>query len=249
MFFYAHYRAEGKVILQNDASYPQALYAFFNNNKTALLGGSYQYQLTDAEREAFRFLQYTSQKSSIKTMVKNVLATSSMTGSDSALWLEAASSVSSYDKANCAEYGTCNFETKLADAVLKNSYTCSPSLKIRAQDMTVAQLQDSCKVLAAEETYFHQMLQTKNKPVANDVNAALELVVFDDYTNYAKYAGIMYGISTDNGGMYLEGNPSKAGNQARFIAHEASWLRPSFKVWNFGTRIRALPRWPLQHGR
>jgi microbial collagenase len=232
VFFYAHYRAEGKAVLQGDASYAQALYDFFNNNKTALLGASTQYQLTDAEREAFRFMQYASQKNNIKTMVKNVLATTSMTGSDSALWLEAASSVSYYDKANCAEYGTCNFETKLADAVLKNSYTCSPSLKIRAQDMTVAQLQDSCKALAAEETYFHQMLQTNNKPVANDLNSSLELVVFDDYSNYAKYAGIIYGISTDNGGMYLEGNPSKAGNQARFIAHEASWLRPSFKVWN-----------------
>ncbi|MET9402841.1 collagenase [Kitasatospora sp. NPDC002965] len=25
--------------------------------------------------------------------------------------------------------------------------------------------------------------------------------------------------------MYEEGDPSKAGNQARFIAHEADWLR------------------------
>lgn len=232
VFFYAHYRPEGKTLLQADASYPQALYDFFSANKAALLGGANQYQLTDTEREAFRFLQYSAQKPLVKTMLKNVLASSTMTGSDSALWLEAASSVSSYDKANCAEYGTCNFETKLADAVLKNSYTCSPSLKIRAQEMTQAQLQDSCKSLAAQETYFHKMLQTNNKPVANDLNTSLELVVFDDYTNYAKYAGMIYGIDTNNGGMYLEGNPSKAGNQARFIAHEASWLRPSFKVWN-----------------
>jgi microbial collagenase len=32
--------------------------------------------------------------------------------------------------------------------------------------------------------------------------------------------------------MYLEGNPSDPNNQARFIAHEASWLRPTFSVWN-----------------
>jgi microbial collagenase len=76
------------------------------------------------------------------------------------------------------------------------------------------------------------MLQTNNTPVAHDNNTSLELVVFDDYTNYSKYAGIIYGIDTNNGGMYLEGDPSQAGNQARFIAHEASWLRPTFKVWN-----------------
>jgi microbial collagenase len=39
-------------------------------------------------------------------------------------------------------------------------------------------------------------------------------------------------MSTDNGGMYLEGDPAVPGNQARFVAHEASWLRPTFQVWN-----------------
>ena len=76
------------------------------------------------------------------------------------------------------------------------------------------------------------MLQTRKQPVANDNNTSLEVVVFDDYNNYAKYASVIYGISTDNGGMYLEGDPAAAGNQARFIAHEASWLRPTFKIWN-----------------
>ncbi|MBI3231287.1 MAG: M9 family metallopeptidase N-terminal domain-containing protein, partial [Burkholderiales bacterium] len=80
VFFYAHYRAEGKALLQSDASYPQALYNFFNGNKTALLGTSNQYQLTDSERETFRFLQYSAQKNGVKSMIKNVLATTSMTG-------------------------------------------------------------------------------------------------------------------------------------------------------------------------
>ncbi|MBI3228954.1 MAG: collagenase, partial [Burkholderiales bacterium] len=212
--------------------YPQALYNFVLSNKAALVSGSNAYQLSDAEREAFRFGQYATQFPTIKPMLKNILATTTMTGADSNMWLEAANSVDYYDAANCAEYGTCNFKTKLADAVLKYSYTCSPTLKIRAQEMTPAQLQDSCDKLAAEETYFHKMMQTKNKPVADDNNSALELVVFDDYTNYSKYAGIIYGIDTNNGGMYLEGNPADPKNQARFIAHEASWLRPTFQVWN-----------------
>ncbi|MCJ8268180.1 MAG: collagenase, partial [Psychrosphaera sp.] len=36
--------------------------------------------------------------------------------------------------------------------------------------------------------------------------------------DYEKYAGEFFGISTDNGGMYLEGTPETVGNQARFIA-------------------------------
>lgn len=57
-------------------------------------------------------------------------------------------------------------------------------------------------------------------------------MVFDSSTDYQTYAGAMYGIDTNNGGMYLEGDPSAAGNQPRFIAYEAEWLRPDFQIWN-----------------
>ncbi|WP_338845420.1 collagenase [Massilia sp. W12] len=232
VMFYAHYRSDAAATLKNDASYPQTLYDFVQKNRAKLLGTSLEYQLTDAEREAFRFMQYPSQSATVKPMIKQVLASSSMTGTDSGLWLGAASSVTYYDNANCAEYGVCHFQSKLADAVLKHKHSCSPTIRIRAQAMTAQQLADSCAALAQQESYVHKMLQTKNKPVANDNNSALELVVFDDYENYSKYASVIYDIDTNNGGMYLEGDPSKAGNQARFIAHEASWLRPSFKIWN-----------------
>lgn len=232
VIFYAHFRPEALSLLNSDISYATYLHDFITLDKGALMGTNYAYLLNDASNEAFRFMQYPALKSQVGTMVKSTLGSTSMTGADSALWLAAASAVKYYDNANCASYGTCNYETKLADTVLKNSYTCSPTLRIRAQDMTVAQMQDSCAILAKEETYFHDMLQTKRIPVANDNNTSLELVVFDDYTNYNKYAGVIYDMDTNNGGMYLEGDPSVVGNQARFIAHEASWLRPAFSVWN-----------------
>lgn len=231
VMFYAHGRSAAASIIQ-DISYPAALNNFVVNNKAALLNTSNAYQLSDTENEAFRFMKYPTLLPNVKPMVKNQLATSSMTGTDSDLWLNAASAVDYYDSANCSEYGTCNYKTQLANIVLKTSYTCSPSIKIRAQDMTTTQLQDSCNILGAEEGYFHNMLVTNQQPVANDNNKSLELVVFDDYTNYSKYAGVLFGISTDNGGMYLEGDPADVNNQARFIAHEASWLRPAFSVWN-----------------
>ena len=146
VMFYAHDRANAASIIQ-DASYPTALNNFVVNNKAALLNTNTAYQLSDAENEAFRFMKYASLLNTVKPMVKNQLATSTMTGPDSDLWLNAASAVDYYDSANCAEYGTCNYQTKLADAVLKTSYTCSPTIKIRAQDMTAQQLQDSCNIL------------------------------------------------------------------------------------------------------
>ncbi|OQS10792.1 collagenase [Chromobacterium violaceum] len=232
VFFYAHGRANAAPLLQNDGSYSAALTQFVQADKAGLLGTETAYQLGDATREGLRFMQYPALKPAIKPQAKAILAGSSMTGADNELWLAAAEAVKYYDNDNCAEYGTCGFETRLADAILVNRYTCSPTIHIRAQEMTTDQMQSSCALLQKEESYFHQMLQTRNQPVANDNSTSLEVVVFDDYNNYSKYAGVIYGISTDNGGMYLEGNPADPNNQARFIAHEASWLRPVFKVWN-----------------
>lgn len=231
VMYYVHYRSDAAGMIQ-DLSFPSALNNFVVGNKTALLNANASYHLKNAENEAFRFMQYSSLKAGIKPMVQYQLANSSMTGADSDLWLGAATAVKYYDSANCGEYGTCNFETALANAVLVNNYTCSPTIKIRAQAMSTAELQNSCDLLAAEETYFHTMLPNNRTPVANDNNQSLELVVFDDYTNYSKYAGVIFDIDTNNGGMYLEGNPAALNNQARFIAHEASWLRPTFSVWN-----------------
>lgn len=232
VLFYAHSRPAGRLLLQNDFSYSRALNDFVINNKSALLATETAFQLTDAANEAFRFFRYPAQKASVKFMIQHLLTTSTMSGKDNGLWLAAAVAVKYNDNANCAEYGTCNFETRLADFVLKNNYTCSPTIRIRAQDMTPAQMQSSCNLLEKEESYFHEMLQTNRTPVANDHNVSLEVVVFDDYANYNKYASAIFGISTDNGGMYLEGWPHIPGNQARFIAHEASWARPIFKIWN-----------------
>lgn len=232
VLYYAHFRPEGTPLLRGDASYPHALHAFVVNNQAALRGTDAAFQLNDASREAFRFLQYPELKATVKPMVLNQLRSSSMTGADSELWLAAAEAVKYFDGAACADYGTCHYEQRLADAVLRVAHTCSPTVRIRAQEMTAAQVQAACALLQAGESYFHEMLQTGRKPVAGDRNTSLEIVVFDDYANYGKYAGAIYGIDTDNGGMYLEGEPDRAGNQARFIAHEASWLRPAFKIWN-----------------
>lgn len=232
VYFYASGRSDSQAILKANPSHAEALNQFVVNNKAALLGGAIAFHLTDAANEAFRMMQFTELKPTVKPMIQNMLATTSMTGADSALWLTAAKAVRYYDNANCAQYGVCNFEEQVANAVLTINHTCSPSIRIRAQDMTTAQLQESCTLLQNGEGYFHDMMQTNRTPVANDNNTSLEVVVFDDYTNYDKYASIIYDIDTDNGGMYLEGNPAAVGNQARFIAHEASWLRPTFKVWN-----------------
>jgi microbial collagenase len=135
------------------------------------------------------------------------------------------------DAGNCSYYGTCDVPAKLVPLVLTVDHTCNAHLRIRAQDMTAQQLADTCASLVNEDAFFHKLVKDSG-PVADDNNTSLEVVVFDDYYNYSLYAWEMYKIDVDNGGMYEEGDPAKAGNQARFIAHEASWLRPQFQIWN-----------------
>ncbi|BCS50406.1 collagenase [Aeromonas jandaei] len=116
--------------------------------------------------------------------------------------------------------------------ILPFEHTCSPTLRLRAQDLTQAQAEGICRELGEEEQHFHQLMETGEQPVADDHNEALELVIFNSSADWSRYGGALFGVSTDNGGIYIEGDPARPGNQARFFAYEAEWKRPAFQVWN-----------------
>lgn len=109
-----------------------------------------------------------------------------------------------------------------AQAVASNlpvDHTCSSSLRIKAQRMSAEQLKATCDSLARQDTYFHNVVKDSGQPVADDRNATLEVAVFDSSSEYRRLAGSLYGAPTNNGGVYQEGDPSAAGNQARFITY------------------------------
>ena len=116
--------------------------------------------------------------------------------------------------------------------VLPINHVCSASLFILAQDLNQQELAQSCEKLTSQESSFHQLLQTDNTPTANDTNSALRVVVFKNWSQYNAYGQLLFDIQTDNGGMYIEGTPSKPGNQATFFAYRQFWIEPEFAVWN-----------------
>ncbi len=230
--FRGHQNADFKALVQSDTSIVDTLYNFASRN-FSMLGQSNDYLVANAGRELARFLQYTGAvKSLAQSRSKALGDRSSITGTTAKMWVGIAEMVDYYDKANCAYYSMCDLANRLKAAVLPITHTCSSTLTIRAQSMTAAQLSSTCSIVGGQESYFHQQLATARVPVANDNNAALEMVVFDSSNDYGTYAGAIYGIDTNNGGMYLEGNPAVAGNQARFIAYEAEWMLPAFEIWN-----------------
>ncbi|MGW4668500.1 collagenase [Streptosporangium sandarakinum] len=217
--------------VQADPSVIDTLGAFATKN-LSLLGTGRGYLTSNAGRELGRFLQHTALQAKVRPMAKDLLSRSRITGPTAPLWVGVAEMTDAYDKANCSSYGTCNLQQTLAANVLTVNHTCSPSIKIRAQDMTPAQLADSCRSLTSQDAYFHNLVKDGGRPVSGDNNTTIEVCVFDSSTDYQTYAGAMFGIDTDNGGMYLEGDPSASGNQPRFIAYEAEWVRPAFEIWN-----------------
>ncbi|MER8193457.1 collagenase [Streptomyces microflavus] len=216
--------------VESDPSLIDSLYRFAADH-LSLLEGDHAYLTSNAGRELGRFLQYPNLRNKVRPLATALLQKTSITGPTAPLWVGIAEMADYYDKANCAAYGVCDLQERLKREVLPVRHSCSPSIRILAQQMTSAELSASCTSLIEQDTYFHRIARD-NGPVADDNNTAIEVIAYDSSADYQTYAGAMYGIDTNNGGMYLEGDPSVVGNQPRFIAYEAEWLRPDFHIWN-----------------
>ncbi|WP_348734754.1 collagenase [Rheinheimera texasensis] len=112
--------------------------------------------------------------------------------------------------------------------VLSQQHRCSDTLLLRHAKLTTAQTSAICAELTAIEQRFHQLLNTGRTPVADDGNSALRANIYASRADFERFAGAHFNMPTDNGGMYLEGLPDKAGNQAEFVAYQ----RGSGEVWN-----------------
>ncbi|MFI1190037.1 M9 family metallopeptidase [Streptomyces californicus] len=216
--------------VEADPSLLDSLHRFAADH-LSLLDGDRAYLTSNAGRELGRFLQHPSLRAKARPLAADLLRKTSLTGPTAPLWVGIAEMADYYDRANCSEYGVCDLQERLKREVLPVRHTCSPSIRILAQQMTSAELNASCTSLIQQDAYFHRIAKD-NGPVADDNNTTIEVIAYDSSSDYQTYAGAMYGIDTNNGGMYLEGDPAAAGNQPRFIAYEAEWLRPNFHIWN-----------------
>ena len=231
VLFRGHQNDDFKDTVLSDQSILTALEAFVADHQ-GLLGTNEEYILANAVREYGRFLQYNALKPRLRPQVNQWLSEYDMTGETAPLWLAAAEQAEYHDRDHCATYGICGFKDDLEAEVLSFEFDCpNVSVALRAQALDTGRAYDICDTLLDQSDRFHRLFATNRTPVAEDFNDSLEVVIFDSSNDYATYAGLLFGISTDNGGMYLEGDPSDADNQARFIAYRAEWL-DEFAVWN-----------------
>lgn len=236
VLFRGHYNDDFAALMPGQGSALAAtLKDFILDNRTADVGSEREYLLQNAGGELARLLQYPdSLHSALHPGIKAVLDSFGLTGPGAGIYVRLASVADYYDHEHCSYFGLCNFATDLEAQVLPAAHArnCSSTLRIRSQALTPPQLDLVCSIVAGEESYFHNQAQTGLIPVANDFNSRLEMVIFHSSTDYETYSGVIFGNDTNNGGIYLEGNPADPANQARFLAYEAEWLRPVFEVWN-----------------
>ena len=187
--------------------------------------------LGGAARELTRFLEYKSAPvySTVVSRVRSVLDYYDPLGPYVSIWIAAVEGIDDVDA--CADFGVCGIKNEIARRVLSMEYSCNENLAIRTQSMTPFEMDKACVKLRELEAVFHQRLNTNYEPVADDTNARLEVVVYSNSDSYDTYSYFLFGNSTSNGGIYLEGEPSDPSNTARFYAYNADWL-PESPVWN-----------------
>ncbi|MGE7439111.1 collagenase [Kitasatospora sp. NPDC001175] len=229
VLFRGHQNPDFVTATDADPSVLTTLETFANNN-LGLLGGPQSYLASNAGTELARFLQDRTLAPTVRPMIKSLLAKSSMTGPTAPLWVGIAAQANDNDQNNCSDYGTCDLANRLKAAVLTIDYQCG-TVHIVTQALTKDQLLSTCDSLTGENAYFHNLVKDPG-PLPDDHNSAMEVDVFHSTSDYQTYANVIFGVDTNNGGIYEEGDPSKPDNQARFVAYEADWLRPSFQIWN-----------------
>jgi len=197
-----------------------------------MINSESEYLISNAARELGRLKMYTggSIQSSVDAGLNDIFGTYQMYGYGDAVWLGSADTADYYG--NCADYGICGYGAQIESQALSQTYTCSSTIKIRSQNLTATQQSSACAAMGAEETYFHSKLQTGNSPIPGDNNTQLQVNIFDSDNDYRKYAAAIFGIDTNNGGMYLEGNPSDPNNIPNFVAYEATYAKPDHYIWN-----------------
>ena len=189
------------------------------------------YLAENAGRELARFGQYQDAGiyPAVSAGVRTVLERYDPYGRGRFVWMATATAITYYDR--CASYAICGFREEIEAAILPIEHTCSDTARVRAQNLEEIDLLSVCGLLGAVEARFHRQLRTGGDALAADFNSTVEVVVFADAAEYGAYSPALFGNDTNNGGIYLEGDPGEPSNTARFLAYRATWLEGE-PVWN-----------------
>ncbi|MGW2566399.1 collagenase [Streptomyces sp. NPDC001537] len=197
-----------------------------------LLGTDRAYLDSNAGMNLARYVEHASLRATVQPLARDLLDTSKITGPTAALWVAVATQADYYDRPDCSYYDICDLPARLIDAALPLTHSCDATHTVRAQALTSAELDAVCANLDAQDPYFHDLVKDDG-PIPGQYLSTVQLVVFASRADYRTYAGAIYGVSTDNGGITLTGDPADPADQPLSIMYQ----KPSddgftARVWN-----------------
>ena len=120
-------------------------------------------------------------------------------------WLNSVIALNDYG--DCSKYGLCEDKdgliTEVEAYLFPNRYVFDDGALVVRTPMNSKKVQNLYHAIKQVRSHLFRMIET-DQPVDGDVNETLNLVVFGDNDQYVNYATFLYGIATNNGGMYIE---------------------------------------------
>ncbi|AOR36389.1 collagenase [Streptomyces fodineus] len=199
---------------------------------TDLLGTDRAFLDSNAGMNLARYVEHPELQDTVRPLTKELLDATAITGPTAGLWVAVATQANSYDSADCAYYDVCDLPAKLTKAVLPVRHQCDGSVSILAQSLTDADLDAACASVLGQSAYFRGLVKADGS-VPGQYVSTIQLVVFASRADYQTYAGPIYGISTDNGGMTLDGDPSDPANHVTSIMYQKNYDDGfTARIWN-----------------
>ncbi|MEL7290380.1 MAG: collagenase [Pseudomonadota bacterium] len=213
-------RDEFYAALVSNPSYLNRLQRFVDNNIWAM-GSDAEFLVYNAVRETGRLLagRNTQLNQQVMPFLERILSRYPLGSEQEKLWIGAAEMVAHYAPDKARQLNIAASKAQLEQRLLAHRFECNGPAIIRSQNLTDQQAEQACQILNEQEQHFHQVVNSGQVPVADDVNNRVEVVVWQDNAAYTTYSNFLFGNSTDNGGQYLEGDPSAQSNIARFLAY------------------------------
>lgn len=211
-------------VIESDSSYIHRLSDFITNNEWAI-GTDSEQLLGNAARELARLVKTedAETKKVVVDTLDSLLKRYPLGGKSDRIWVGIAEMVDAYAPDYLEQLGLSNSKSVLKQRIMTFSYDCRGPARILAQEMTEAQAITSCETLNLKEDDFHQTVNTGYQPVADDHSDSVDVIVFKTKSDYSTYSSFLFDNTTNNGGQFLERDPSKQGNVPRFVAYQNGW--------------------------
>ncbi|EGR3135870.1 M9 family metallopeptidase [Vibrio parahaemolyticus] len=211
-------------VIESDSSYIHRLSSFITNNEWAI-GTDSEQLLGNAARELARLVKTedAETKKVVVDTLDSLLKRYPLGGKSDRIWVGIAEMVDAYASDYLEQLGLSNSKSVLKQRIMTFSYDCRGPARILAQEITEAQAITSCETLNLKEDDFHQTVNTGYQPVADDHSDSVDVIVFKTKSDYSTYSSFLFDNTTNNGGQFLERDPSKQGNVPRFVAYQNGW--------------------------